>query len=64
MEFRAAAFLNTASWSDGVTPGLNSDSCQSDVVAGDPIAAILKTDDAQLGSDTVRNWRPVAGSEW
>ena len=57
-------FYRTVAWSAGLTPRFNQKRDQFNLVTGDAIEAILKTDVTEMQSAVVRNWWPISELEW
>ena len=63
--YNAAVYFRTAAWSGGLPPRCNSGPDSIKTVMGDPIEAILKSDNNPvLISAMVRNWWPISRQEW
>ena len=63
-ELYTGMFYRTVAWSAGLTPRFNQDRNQFNLVTGDAIEAILKTDVTEMHSAVVRNWWPITELEW
>ena len=60
----ATLFYRAVAWSAGLTPRFNQNRDQFNLVTGDAIEAILKSDATEKQSDVARNWWPITELEW
>ena len=63
-ELYTGMFFRTVAWSAGLAPRFNQNRDQFNLVTGDAIEAILKTDVTEMQSAVVRNWWPITELEW
>ena len=63
-ELYTGLFYRTVAWSAGLSPRFNQKRDQFNLVTGDAIEAILKTDVTEMHSAVVRNWWPISELEW
>ena len=63
-ELYTGMFYRTVAWSAGLSPRFNQKRDQFNLVTGDAIEAILKTDVTEVHSAVARNWWPISELEW